>query len=62
MAKAGTLAGSGDAMTQGIGTLTPARMKASYDFLVSAKLIDPAKVALAATYSTEFVKDAKVLP
>lgn len=52
----------GDAATLGIGSLTDARAKASYDFLVASKLIDPAKVALAATYSTEFVKDAKVLP
>ena len=42
--------------------ITDARSKASYDFLVSAKLLDPAKVELAKTYTTEFVKDAKVLP
>jgi NitT/TauT family transport system substrate-binding protein len=52
----------GDAATMGIGSLTDARAKASYDFLVASKLIDPTKVTLASTYSTEFVKDAKVLP
>ncbi len=52
----------GDAAKMGIGVITDARAKASYDFLVSAKLIDPAKVELAKTYSTEFVRDLKVLP
>ena len=52
----------GDAAKLGIGVMTDARAKASYDFLVSAKLLDPAKVELAKTYTTEFVKDAKVLP
>jgi NitT/TauT family transport system substrate-binding protein len=53
---------SGDAAKLGIGVITDARLKASYDFLVGAKLIDPAKVELAKTYTTEFVKDVKVLP
>jgi len=53
---------SGDAAKLGIGVITDARMKASYDFLVSAKLVDPAKLELAKTYSTEFVRDLKVLP
>ncbi|CAN5568263.1 ABC transporter substrate-binding protein [soil metagenome] len=52
----------GDAAKLGIGVITDARSKASYDFLVSAKLLDPAKVELAKTYTTEFIKDAKVLP
>ena len=52
----------GDAQKLGIGVITDARSKASYDFLVSAKLIDPAKVELSKTYTTEFVKDLKVLP
>ena len=52
----------GDAATQGIGVITSARETASYDFLVANKLLDPAKVKLADTYSTAFVKDAKVLP
>ena len=52
----------GDAGKLGIGVMTEPRLKASYDFLVSAKLIDPSKVDLARTYTTEFVKDIKVLP
>jgi NitT/TauT family transport system substrate-binding protein len=42
--------------------MTEPRLKASYDFLVTSKLIDPSKVELAKTYTTEFVKDIKVLP
>ncbi len=61
MKEMGLLTG-GDAATQGIGVITDARAKASYDFLVRARLLDPAKVALNQTYSTAFVKDAKVLP
>jgi ADP-glucose pyrophosphorylase len=45
-----------------IGIITDARAKASYDFMVSAKLIDPAKLELSKTYTTEFVRDIKVLP
>jgi NitT/TauT family transport system substrate-binding protein len=52
----------GDAAKLGIGVITDARSKASYDFLVAAKLLDPAKVEVAKTYTTEFIKDAKVLP
>jgi len=52
----------GDAGKLGIGIITDTRAKASYDFLVSAKLLDPAKVKLADTYTTEFIKDVKVLP
>ena len=57
----GIVAG-GDAAKMGIGVMTDARAKASYDFLVSAKLIDPAKVELSKTYTTEFVRDLKVTP
>jgi len=52
----------GDAAKLGIGVITDARAKASYDFLVSAKLIDASKVELAKTYTTEFIKDAKIIP
>ncbi len=52
----------GDAATQGIGIVTDARAKASWDFLVSAHLIDAARTPLDKTYSTAFVRDAKVLP
>ncbi len=57
----GIVAG-GDAAKMGIGVITDVRVKASYDFLVSAKLIDPAKVELSKSYSTEFVRELKVLP
>lgn len=56
------MVGSGDAVKLGIGIITEARAKASYDFLVSAKLLDPAKVKLADTYTNEFITDVKVLP
>jgi NitT/TauT family transport system substrate-binding protein len=52
----------GDAGRLGIGVITEARTKATYDFGVSAKLLDPAKVQLPQTYSTEFVRDLKILP
>jgi NitT/TauT family transport system substrate-binding protein len=53
---------SGDAQKLGIGVITDARAKASFDLLVSTKLIDPSKVKLSETYTTEFVKNLKVLP
>jgi NitT/TauT family transport system substrate-binding protein len=53
---------SGDAQRLGIGIITDQRAKASFDFLVAAKLVDPAKVDLSGTYTTEFVRDLKVLP
>ncbi len=59
--ESGTVTGR-DAATQGIGVITDARAKASYDFLIAAKLLDPAKVKLADTYTTSFIKDVKVLP
>jgi NitT/TauT family transport system substrate-binding protein len=52
----------GDAVKLGIGIMTPARAQASYDFMVSSKLLDPAKVKLADTYTADFIKDVKVLP
>ena len=52
----------GDAAKFGIGIMTDTRAKASYDFLVSAKLIDPAKVDIAKAYNLSFIKDTKVMP
>jgi NitT/TauT family transport system substrate-binding protein len=52
----------GDAAKMGVGVMTEARLKASLDFLAGAKLVDPAKVDLAAAFPTTFVKDLKVLP
>jgi NitT/TauT family transport system substrate-binding protein len=59
--ESGMVAG-GDAAKLGIGIMTEARAKASYEFMVSSKLLDPAKVKLADTYTAEFIKDVKVLP
>jgi NitT/TauT family transport system substrate-binding protein len=56
------LVDSGDARRLGIGVLTEARLRASYDFLVGARLIDPARVPLAASYSLDFMRDLHVLP
>jgi NitT/TauT family transport system substrate-binding protein len=60
--KEGGLVTGGDAAALGIGTITNRRMKASYDFMVAAKLLDPAKIVLSQSYSTEFVRDLKILP
>lgn len=52
----------GDAAKAGVGIVTDARMKKTYDMLVAMKLLDPAKVDLKKTYTTQFVKDLKVMP
>lgn len=57
----GTVMG-GDAATMGIGTITEARMKQTYDMLVAHKLLDPKKVSLHNTFTTEFIQNAKVMP
>ena len=52
----------GDAQKLGIGVITEARLKSSYDLMVSSGVIDASKVDLAKTYTTEFVRDLKVMP
>ena len=52
----------GDAAKLGAGVITDERMKKTYDMMVAMKLVDPAKVDLKKTYTTQFVKDIKVLP
>ena len=52
----------GDAAKYGIGIMTDERMKKTYDLMVANKLLDPAKVDYKMTYTTEFVKDLKVMP
>ena len=52
----------GDAAKFGVGILTDERMKKTYDMMVSMKLLDPAKVDLKKTYTTQFVKDLRILP
>ena len=53
---------SADPLIVGVGVMTETRLKASLDFLASAKLLDPTKVDLASAFPTTFVKDLKVLP
>ena len=52
----------GDAVKGGIGTMTDARLKQTYDFLVGQKLLDPAKVDLSKSYTMKFIREAKVMP
>ena len=52
----------GDAAKLGAGVITDERMKKTYDMMVAMKLLDPAKVDLKKTYTTQFVRDIKVLP
>jgi NitT/TauT family transport system substrate-binding protein len=56
------LVGGGDAARLGIGTITEERLKKTYDMMVTMKLLDPAKVDFRKTFSTEFIKDIKVMP
>jgi len=51
----------GDAAKMGVGIMTDERIKKTYDMMVSMKLLDP-KVDVKKTYTTEFVKDLKILP
>ncbi len=53
---------SGDAQRLGIGTITAERLKASYDLMISSGVIEASKVDLAKSYTTEFVRDLKVMP
>jgi NitT/TauT family transport system substrate-binding protein len=52
----------GDAASQGIGIITDARMQATHDMLVRLGLLDGAKVDLRRTYTTQFVRDLRVMP
>lgn len=52
----------GDAAKLGVGIMTDERMKSTYDMMVSMKLVDPTKVPFARTYTTEFVRNLRVLP
>ena len=52
----------GDAGKLGIGAMTEARVKASYDFLVRAKLIDSAKVKQSDAYNLSLIQNIKVMP
>ena len=52
----------GDAARLGIGIVTDERMKTTYDLLIATNLLDPAKVDLKRTYTTEFVRNLRVMP
>ena len=52
----------GDAATLGIGTVTEARMKKTFDTLVEHKLVDPNKVDWRKTLNPRFIQDARVMP
>ena len=52
----------GDAATLGIGTVTEARMKKTFDTLVEHKLVDPTKVDWRKTLNPRFIQDARVMP
>lgn len=53
--------GAGDAATQGIGTMTDTRWKQTYDLMVTSKLIQPIPNWQQA-YTTQFVRDLRILP
>jgi len=52
----------GDAAKLGVGTVTEERMKKTYDMMVLLQQLDPKKVDMKRTYTTQFVKDLKILP
>jgi NitT/TauT family transport system substrate-binding protein len=52
----------GDAAKFGVGIITDERMRLTYDMMVSMKLLDARKVDLKKTYTTQFVKDLKIMP
>jgi NitT/TauT family transport system substrate-binding protein len=60
MKETGMVAG-GDAAKLGIGIVTAERMKRTYDLMVETKLVDP-KVDYTKTFTTQFVRDLKILP
>jgi NitT/TauT family transport system substrate-binding protein len=51
----------GDAATQGIGTMSDARWKKTFDYMVDAKLLKPATDYHAA-YTLQFIQNVKVMP
>lgn len=51
----------GDAARLGVGTMNDERFRKTYDMMVALKLLNP-KVDVKKTYTTEFVKDLRILP
>ena len=62
LASVDELVAGGDAARLGMGTITEARLKKTYDMMVANKLLDGTKVDLKTVYTTEFVKDLKIMP
>jgi NitT/TauT family transport system substrate-binding protein len=54
------IVGGGDAKTMGIGVMTEARWKADYDLMASAGLL-PKDTDWHKAFTTQFVKDAKIM-
>ncbi|MEO7402096.1 MAG: ABC transporter substrate-binding protein [Burkholderiales bacterium] len=52
---------SGDAAKFGIGVITDERMKRTYDMMVANKVLDP-KIDYKKTFTTEFIKDLRIMP
>jgi NitT/TauT family transport system substrate-binding protein len=52
---------SGDAAKMGIGTMSDARWKKTYDYMVSAGLLK-ANVDYRQAFTLQFVKDLRVMP
>jgi NitT/TauT family transport system substrate-binding protein len=52
----------GDAAKLGIGIITEARMKQTWDMMVQNKLIDSTKVNFRDAWTDRFIKDVKVMP
>ena len=52
----------GDAAKLGLGIITEARMKQTWDMMVQNKLVDTTKVKFTDAWTDRFVKDLKVMP
>jgi len=52
----------GDAATRGVGIITDERMQKTYDTMVLLGQLNAKKVDLRRSYTTQFVKDLKILP
>jgi len=55
------LLNGGAAAKNGIGDMSDARFKQTFDLMVSSKLLDPTRVDVRKTYTTRFMKDVKVM-
>lgn len=53
---------SGEARTNGIGTINEARVKQNYEFLLANKLVEPGKMKVEDAFKLDYVRAAKVLP